>query len=109
DPQFENREGDWVDVPGFDPSAARRGDRMRRREFILVLGGAAAWPLAARGQQSGKIWRAGFIAHRYESFYDGLFEGLHELGYVEGQNILFERRYAEGRAERFQEFAAEMV
>jgi putative tryptophan/tyrosine transport system substrate-binding protein len=82
---------------------------MRRREFILVLGGAAAWPLAARGQQSGKIWRAGFIAHRYESFYDGLFEGLHELGYVEGQNILFERRYAEGRAERFQEFAAEMV
>jgi putative tryptophan/tyrosine transport system substrate-binding protein len=82
---------------------------MRRRELILVLASAAAWPLAARGQQSGKIWRAGFIAHRYENFYDGLFEGLHELGYVEGQNIVFERRYAEGRAERFQEFAAEMV
>jgi putative tryptophan/tyrosine transport system substrate-binding protein len=82
---------------------------MRRREFILVFGGVVTWPLAARGQQSGKIWRAGFIAHRYESFYDGLFEGLHELGYVEGHNIIFERRYAEGRAERFQDFAAEMV
>jgi len=82
---------------------------MRRRELILVLGGAAAWPLAARGQQLDKIWRAGFIAHRYENFYDGLFDALHELGYVEGQNIVFERRYAEGHAERFQEFAAEMV
>ena len=82
---------------------------MRRREFILALGGAAACPLAARGQQSGKIWRIGFIAHRYESFYDGLFEGLRELGYVEGQNTVFDRRYAEGRAGRFQEFAAEMV
>jgi ABC-type uncharacterized transport system substrate-binding protein len=41
--------------------------------------------------------------------YDALFEGLRELGYVEGQNIIIERRYAEGRAERFQEFAREMV
>jgi putative tryptophan/tyrosine transport system substrate-binding protein len=83
---------------------------MRRRDFIKVVsGGILTWPLAARGQQSGKTWRVGFIAHRYESFYDGLFEGLRELGYVEGQNIIVERRYAEGHAERFQEFAAEMV
>src|SRR5215467_8779759 len=83
---------------------------MRRRDFIKVAsGGMLAWPLAARAQQSGKTWRIGFMAHRYESFYDGLFEGLRELGYVEGQNTVFERRYAEGRAERFQEFAAEMV
>jgi putative ABC transport system substrate-binding protein len=44
-----------------------------------------------------------------KSFYDGLFEGLRELGYVEGQNLIVERRYAEGHAERFQDFAAEMV
>jgi hypothetical protein len=62
---------------------------MKRREFIAFLGGAAAaWPLAAPAQQSGKIWRMGFIAHGHEKFYDALFEGLHEFGYVEGQNSL---------------------
>ncbi len=83
---------------------------MRRREFITLLGAAGAiWPLAARAQQSGKIWRMGFIAHGHERFYDALFEGLRELGYAEGRNLIVERRFAEGRAERFQEFAAEMV
>jgi putative tryptophan/tyrosine transport system substrate-binding protein len=83
---------------------------MRRRDFIAFFGGGlAAWPLVARAQQSGKIWRIGFIAHRYEKFYDPLFQGLRELGYTEGQNLIVERRYAEGHVERFQEFAAEMV
>jgi putative tryptophan/tyrosine transport system substrate-binding protein len=82
---------------------------MKRRVFLTVLAGTAAWPLVARGQQSGKIWRIGFIAHRYEKFYDPLFQGLRELGYTEGQNLMIERRYAEGHAERFQDFAAEMV
>jgi putative ABC transport system substrate-binding protein len=94
------------------PDAARprqRGDRVTRRELITLLGGAAAWPLAARAQQPGKVWRMGFIAHGHEKFYDALFEGLRELGYVEGQNLIVERRYAQGRAERFPEFAAEMV
>jgi putative ABC transport system substrate-binding protein len=83
---------------------------MRRREFVTLVGGAlVAWPLVARAQPSGKIWRIGFIAHRYEEFYDPLFQGLRELGYIEGQNLVVERRYAEGRVERFKEFAAEMV
>jgi putative ABC transport system substrate-binding protein len=84
---------------------------MRRRDFIITLvsAGVAVWPLTGRAQQSGKIWRIGFIAHRYERFYDALFEGLRDLGYVEGQNIIIERRYAEGRVERFKDFAAEMV
>jgi putative ABC transport system substrate-binding protein len=51
----------------------------------------------------------GFIAHGPESFYDALFEGLREYGYQEGRNLMVERRYARGQAERFKEFAAEMV
>jgi putative tryptophan/tyrosine transport system substrate-binding protein len=83
---------------------------MRRREFIRVVGGAAvAWPLAAYAQELGKVWRMGFLAQGYEKFYDALFDGLKDLGYQEGRNLMIERRYAEGRAERFQEFAEEMV
>jgi putative ABC transport system substrate-binding protein len=83
---------------------------MRRRDFIaLATGGLAAWPFRARAQGSVKVWRMGFLAHGHESFYDALFEGLRPLGYVEGKNLLVERRYAEGHPERFLDFAAEMV
>jgi putative ABC transport system substrate-binding protein len=82
---------------------------MMRREFMTLVGCATAWPLVARAQHSAKIWRIGFIAHRYEKFYDPLFQRLHELGYTEGQNLIVERRYADGHAERFDGFAAEMV
>src|ERR1700756_977298 len=51
----------------------------------------------------------GFIANGHESFYDALFEGLREYGYEEGRNLIVERRYAHGAAERFKEFAEEMV
>jgi putative tryptophan/tyrosine transport system substrate-binding protein len=83
---------------------------MRRRDFITLVGGAIlAWPHVLRAQQPARVWRIGFIAHRYEKFYDPLFSGLRELGYVEGQNLIVERRYAQGNAERFKEFAQEMV
>jgi putative tryptophan/tyrosine transport system substrate-binding protein len=82
---------------------------MRRRDFIGLLGGAAAWPVDALAQQASKVWRMGFIAHGHEPFYDALFEGLREYGYDEGRNLIVERRYARGQAERFKEFAAEMV
>jgi ABC-type uncharacterized transport system substrate-binding protein len=85
---------------------------MRRREFITLLGGAAAsWPLAARGQQS-KIARIGALyigTADAESFKKELREGLRELGYVEGQNIAFEFRSAEGKLDRLPELAAELV
>jgi len=83
---------------------------MRRRQFVALAGGAlVAWPLHLHAQQPGKIWRIGFVAHRYEKFYDPLFSGLRELGYVEGHNLIVERRYAEGHAERFKEIAQELV
>lgn len=81
-----------------------RGKAMRRRQFgTLAIGAIVAWPLALRAQQPARVWRIGFMAHRYEKFYDPLFAGLRELGYVEGQNLIVERRYAEGNAERFKE------
>ena len=83
---------------------------MKRREFIALLGGAVVgWPLAARAQQRSKKFLIGFIAHEYEAMYDAFFDGLRELGYIEGQSITIERRYAEGQPERFKEFAKEMV
>src|ERR1700742_2813951 len=83
---------------------------MRRRQFgAIAIGAISAWPLAFRAQQPARICRVGFMAHRYEKFYDPLFAGLKELGYVEGKNLIVERRYAEGNAERFKGFAAEMV
>src|SRR5882724_7707481 len=84
---------------------------MKRREFISLLGGAAAWPLAARAQQS-KVARIGVLyigLADAESFKKELREGLRELGYVEGQNIAFEFRSAEGKLDRLPELAAELV
>jgi len=87
-----------------------RNEAMRRRDLMTLAGGAAvAWPLAAFAQQPGRMWRIGFIAHGHETFYDALFEALHEFGYEEGHNLTVERRYAEGHAERFPDIAAEMV
>jgi ABC-type uncharacterized transport system substrate-binding protein len=84
---------------------------IRRREFITLLGGAAAWPLAARAQQS-KVARIGALyigLADAESFKKELAEGLRQLGYVEGKDIAFEFRSADGRLDRLPELAAELV
>jgi putative tryptophan/tyrosine transport system substrate-binding protein len=87
-------------------------DRLKRREFItLIGGGAVAWPLTARAQPS-KVARIGALYIGFadaESFKRELREGLRELGYVEGQNIAFEFRSAEGKLDRLPELAAELV
>src|SRR5215467_9397892 len=85
---------------------------MTRREFMSLLGSAAVvWPLAARAQQS-KMARIGALyigLADAESFKNELREGLRELGYVEGQNIAFEFRSAEGHLDRLPELAADLV
>jgi putative ABC transport system substrate-binding protein len=84
---------------------------MRRREFITLLGGAVAWSPAARGQPS-KVARVGVLYIGLadgESFKEELRAGLRELGYVEGQNIAFEFRSAEGKLDQLPELAAELV
>ena len=86
---------------------------MRRREFITLLSGAAAaWPLVARAQQAGKIYRIGFLWDSPDAFLDALEafrQGLRDLGYVEGRNIAMEYRWAEGKPERMRELAEELV
>jgi putative ABC transport system substrate-binding protein len=85
---------------------------MRRREFITLLGGATiAWPLAARAQQPGKLPHVGVLvsASPPHPFAEAFWRGLHGLGYSEGQNIKIEFRYTEGRSDRAEEFAEELV
>jgi putative tryptophan/tyrosine transport system substrate-binding protein len=83
---------------------------MKRREFMTLLGGAAAWPAAARAQQSGRVPRIGYLAPagllpRDEAFR----QRLQELGYVEGKNIVIENRLAEGKFDRLPALAEELV
>jgi putative ABC transport system substrate-binding protein len=85
----------------------------KRREFITLLGGAAAWPLVARAQPSGKTYRIGvlgvFSYAEYRRQFDALREGLRQRGYEEGKNVVIEYRWAEGRYDRLPELAAELV
>src|SRR5262245_33431868 len=95
------------------PSSGKHGRHraVKPREFITLLGGVAAWPLAARAQQS-KVARIGalFIGLAdAQSFKKEFQDGMRELGYVEGQNIAYEFRSAEGRLDRLPELAAELV
>jgi putative ABC transport system substrate-binding protein len=87
---------------------------MRRRQFITLLGGIAAWPLAAYAQQVGKVPRIGYLSPGSASpgplaYHDEFQRGLRELGYVEGQNIVIEYRFAEGKFDRLDQLAAELV
>jgi putative ABC transport system substrate-binding protein len=84
--------------------------KMNRREFITLLGGAAvAWPLTARAQQATpNIPRVGFLALP-NSGVEEIQQGLHQLGYIEGQNIAFEVLSVQGQLERLRELGAELV
>jgi len=86
---------------------------IRRREFITLLGTAtAAWPLAARAQQAGKLPTIGFLgtnASTWSSWTAAFVDRLHALGWVEGRTIAIDYRWHGGQPERIAEVAAEVV
>ena len=85
---------------------------MKRREFITLLGGAAAWPLTVRAQQPA-MPVVGFLSSRAPGESADLAaafrQGLAEAGYVEGQNVSLEFRWGEGRYERLAGYAVELA
>ena len=86
---------------------------MKRRQFITLLGGAAAWPVSARAQQATKLPTIGYLgsatlateSQRMAAFV----QRLRELGWIEGRTVVIDYRWAEGRTERYAEIAAEFV
>jgi len=88
---------------------------MRRREFIALIGGAAAWPLAARAQRAEHVWRIGFLLGLAKNDPEGhariaaFREGLEALGWTEARNIRIDFRFAGGDPERVRAYAAELV
>ena len=86
---------------------------MKRRAFLALVGGAAVWPGVARGQHPGKSARVGRLSPLSETtekpMLAGLRQGLSELGWVEGRNLTFELRFAEGRLDRLPQLASELV
>jgi putative tryptophan/tyrosine transport system substrate-binding protein len=86
---------------------------VKRRAFITLLGGTAAWPFAAHAQQTAKLPTIGFLgstAPSAQSQWTAAFvQRLRELGWIEGRTIAIEYRWAEGRGERYAEIAAELV
>jgi len=82
--------------------------KLKRRDFITLLGGAAAWPLAARAQQPGKLPTIGFLgtdASVWSPWTAAFVQRLRELGWTEGRNIAIEYRWSEGRPARHAEIA----
>src|SRR5262247_2082606 len=88
---------------------------MRRREFITLLGGAAAWPLASRAQQGERMWRIGVLIPYAADDPEGqariaaFLQGLQQLGWTEGRNVRIDYRRSAGDADRARRYAAELV
>jgi ABC-type uncharacterized transport system substrate-binding protein len=88
-------------------------DQIKRRDFITLLGGAAAWPLAARAQQPARLPTIGFMGEStlagQRPWVAAFVERLRELSWIEGRNVAIEYRWAEGRNERFPDIVTELI
>src|SRR5262245_22880838 len=83
---------------------------MRRREFLGALGVGVAWSLPVRAQQrTPNVPRVGFLLNVQSELVETLFRGLREAGYIEGQNVIFETRFAGNMLDRIDQFANELV
>src|SRR5262249_20647326 len=112
--QPQDREGARPRHPADAARPRRRGDRMKRREFITLLGGAAAWPLAARAQPAERVRRIGLLMgvaddREGQARVTALKQGLQELGWTDGRNIQIETRFGGADAGRVRAHAAELV
>ena len=81
---------------------------MRRREFIGLVGGAAAWPFYARAQRNA-VSQIGLLDPGVQDLFAAFVKSMRELGYIEGQTVSYIRFSAEGRAERLPQLASELV
>src|SRR6516165_5282864 len=96
--QSQDRQGPRPDRAGYGSRSRRRGDRMKRRAFIRLLGGATAWPLAARAQQPSRVWQIGIlhgVPAEASLGVSAFRQRLGALGYTEGQNSIIEYRWSD--------------
>ena len=114
--QPQDRQGARPGGTQLNAIARRRGDRMRRREFITLLGGAAAaWPLATRAQQSERVRRLGVLMHTVsdepeaQARLAAFQQGLQEAGWAVGRNLQIDIRWSGGDMVHLRKQAAELV
>src|SRR5262249_40530724 len=114
--QPQDREGHRAYHPRSAPLACGRADRMKRRDFITLLGGAAiAWPLAARAQQREQMRRIGVLMNlgsddaEAQARNAAFLQGLQELGWTVGRNVRIDYRWGAGDPELFRRHASELV
>src|SRR4029077_5448064 len=116
DHQSQDREGVWPHRPASAARSRRRGDRMKRREFIIALGGAAVgWPLVWRAQQAERMRHIAVLMSGAEGDPEtqarlaGIRQGLLRFGWSEGRNVEINYRYASASAEQARLLARDLV